>query len=405
MPQAGLRPCWKHAVVTTLAFALLIIGTLACFAADAPDPEAPLGPLNEQVIRIPGEELPAVTLQVTVLRPNGNGPFPLAIMNHGATNASAWHRGDRYRLTNGAFYFLSRGYAVALPMMRGFAASGGELYYFGCDFAAVGTAYAKDIRAVIHYLGADPRFDTKRVIVAGQSYGGWNTLAVGALNMPNVKGLISFNGGIKTSECKAGESSLATAAGTFGSKTTVPSIWFYGDNDEQFPTPVWRAMYNRYNGSGGRAEVVDIGVFMKNSHGFLAYPEALALWTPKIDSFLAGIGMPYAEINQGYLPEPFPATTSFAAIDDVTAIPYLSDNARYFYRKFLEKPFPRAFVINERGGASSYYGGFDPLGRALADCKSNNERCAAYAVDDRVVWKPFPTIPRDKTYALSIKGD
>ena len=89
----------------------------------------------------------------------------------------------------------------------------------------------------------------------------------------------------------------------------------------------------------------------------------------------------------------------------MTAIPYLSDNARYFYRKFLDKSFPRAFVINERGGASSYYRGYDLLGRALADCKCNNERCAAYAVDDCVVWKPLSTVPRDKTYALSNRGD
>jgi dienelactone hydrolase len=394
-----LRPI--NRVFAAVIFFML---ALSCQAAEVPDLEAPLGPLNEEIIRIPGEEPPAVTLQVTIFHPNGNGPFPLAIMNHGATNVSMGHRGDRYRLTNGAFYFLSRGYAVALPMMRGFAESGGELYHFGCDLAATGTAYAKDIRAVIRYLGADPRFDTKRVIVAGQSYGGWNTLALGALNMPNVKGLIIFNGGMKTSECKSGESSLAAGAATFGSKTTTPSIWLYGDNDALFPAPVWRAMYNRYNGSGGHAEMVDIGAFMKDSHSFLAYPEALPLWTPKIDSFLIRIGLPHTEVNHGYLPEPFPATTSFAAINDVAAIPYLSAKARDFYRTFLDKQFPRAFVINERGGASSYAGGFDPLGRALAACHASNARCATYAVDDRVVWTPLQTVAREKAYALTIKA-
>jgi hypothetical protein len=41
------------------------------------------------IIRVPGgEDPPAVTLQVTILHPDGNGPFPLAIMNHGTTSVS-----------------------------------------------------------------------------------------------------------------------------------------------------------------------------------------------------------------------------------------------------------------------------------------------------------------------------
>jgi dienelactone hydrolase len=337
------------------------------------------------------------------MHPNGDGPFPLAIMNHGATEVSTGHRGERYRLTNAAFYFLSRGYAVALPMMRGHAASGGELYHFGCDLGATGIANAKDIRAVILYLGADPRFDTKSVVVAGQSFGGWNTLAVGSLNIPNVKGLINFNGGIRESDCKAGDSSLVTAAGDFGAQTKVPSIWFYGENDALFPVQVWRAMYDRYTASGAHAELVDIGVFMKNSHNFLALPESQPLWTPKIDSFLARIGMPNARINPGYLPTPFPPATSFAEVNDVASVPYLSDKGRDLYRKFLEAPFPRAFAINEVGSAASNNGGFDPLGRSLGICRNRSVRCGVYAVDDRVVWKPFPTESRERVYKIAVR--
>ncbi|MDR3533808.1 MAG: prolyl oligopeptidase family serine peptidase [Rhodopila sp.] len=390
-----------------IAWLMLVMGQLAYAAADeTPGPDAPPNAsLNEQVIRIPGEEPPAVTLQVTILHPNGNGPFPLAIMNHGATGASMGHRGERYRLTNAAFYFLSRGYAVVLPMMRGFSTSGGEIYHFGCDLAATGTAYAKDIRAVIRYLGNDPRFDTRRVIVAGQSFGGWNTLAVGALRIPNVVGLVNFNGGIRSSDCKAGDASLVAAAGDLGARTKIPSIWFYGENDELFPVPVWRAMYDRYTRSGGHAELVDVGVVMKNSHNFLAYPEVLPLWTSRIDNFLAGIGMPYADVNPGDMPLPFPPATQFAAVTDVAAVPYLSDNGRVLYRKFLDLPFPRVFLITATGGAASVNGGFDPLGRALTACQRSGARCGVYAVDDHVVWKPFPTGPRERAYNVTAKAD
>jgi len=129
----------------------LILGGAQLSRADEPQP--PLhASLNEQVMRIPVEAQPGVTLETTLMHPDGAGPFPLAIINHGASGASFGNRGKRYHLTNAAFYFLSRGYAVAMPMMRGFSTSSGELYQFGCDFAATGIAYARDIRAVIEYL-------------------------------------------------------------------------------------------------------------------------------------------------------------------------------------------------------------------------------------------------------------
>jgi dienelactone hydrolase len=293
-------------------------------------------------------------------------------------------------LTNAAFYFLSRGYAVALPMMRGFAASGGEFYHFGCDLSATGIANAKDIRSVIRYLAADPRFDTSRVIVAGQSFGGWNTLALGALNVPNVVALVDFNGGIESSDCDADSRNLIAAAGIFGAHTRIPSLWFYGLNDRIFPADTWRAMYDSYVRAGGNAKLVDVGVFMANSHQFLAYPESLPLWVPKMDAFLGQIGMPSTELHAGYLPERFPPATHFAAITDVTAIPYLSQRSREMYLDFLELPFPRAFVINDMGTAVSQSGGLDPLGRAMAICHTRKGQCGVYAVDDRVVWKPFP---------------
>ena len=163
-------------------------------------------------------------------------------------------------------------------------------------------------------------------------------------------------------------------------------------------------MYDGYTSSGGHAEVVDVGVVMGSSHNFLAYPEVLPLWTARIDAFLAGIGMPYTDVNPGDLPLAFPPATSFAAVTDVAAVPYLSDAGRDLYRQFLDLPFPRAFVISASGGAVSMSDGFDPLGRALAACQRSGGRCGAYAVDDRVVWKPFETVPHERAYNVTVKA-
>jgi dienelactone hydrolase len=307
--SSGLSRC---ALVVALLVAFACVTGAACRAADPNAFED--APLNETVIRVPVAESPAVTLEVTILHPDGRGPFPLAIMNHGANNASTSNPGVRYRQTYVALYFLSRGYAVALPMMRGFAASGGQMHHFGCDLEATGIANAKDIRTVIRFLGNDPRFDTRRVVVAGQSLGGWNTLALGALSVANVAGLIDFNGGLRESDCAAGDRALEAGTAAFGARTRVPSIWFYGENDPYFSVPVWRSMYAHYTLNGGRAELVDIGVFMNSSHNFLSYAEALPLWVPRVDAFLADIGMPSAVVDPWYLPPVASSPRSVAAV-------------------------------------------------------------------------------------------
>jgi dienelactone hydrolase len=222
--------------------------------------------------------------------------------------------GGRYRRTYAALYFLSRSYAVALPMMRGFAASGGQMHHFGCDLEATGIANARDIRTVIRFLGNDPRFDTRRVIVAGQSMGGWNTLALGALSVPNVAGLIDFNGGFRESDCADGDRALEVGAAAFGARTRVPSIWFYGENDPYFSVQVWRGMYAHYTRNGGHADLVDVGAVMNSSHNFLSFAEALPLWVPRVDAFLAGIGMPSAVVDPRYLPSVASLPRSVAAV-------------------------------------------------------------------------------------------
>lgn len=70
---------------------------------------APDAPLNERILNVPGDAEHPVQLQVTEFTPDGPGPFPLAVLNHGATNVSASNRGERYHSTYSAYYFLSRG--------------------------------------------------------------------------------------------------------------------------------------------------------------------------------------------------------------------------------------------------------------------------------------------------------
>ena len=373
----------------------------ACAAEDVSI--APTASMNERVLTVPGDPQRPALLQVTVLTPDGSGPFPLAVMNHGSAGTLHPDLEPRYRYTYSAYYFLSRGYAVVLPMMRGYAGSQGKQRIDGCNQEEIGLSNARDIAAVIDFMRTQTYIDSKHIVVAGQSFGGWNTLAFGTLHYPDVKGLINFAGGANISNCNSTLYALAQAAGDYGSKTIIPSIWFYGDNDSEFPPPVWRAMVDHYTAAGGRVDLVAYGHFMKDSHTMLGFPEALRIWTPKVDAFLNQLGMPYKLIHPEYLPKmDFPPPTNFAAVDNIDAVPYLDDTGRKTYRKFLSAPMPKVFVFSETGLSASFNGGFDPLGRAMNTCQKYLQKCQVYAVDDYVAWaRPTPA-PAPTNYA-SIK--
>jgi dienelactone hydrolase len=366
-------------------------------ADDASDadkaPDAAL--LHEQVLHIAGNPDEPVTLVMTVFTPDGPGPFPLAVMNHGSNGNLPANQQPRYRLSFSIYYFLSRGYAVAVPMMRGYGGSDGHVRAHGCDDLATGLDAAKDIRAAIDYMKQQSYIDGSRIVVAGQSFGGWNALSVGALKVPGVKGLVSFAGGMKASSCRDPDAALVTAAGDLGGEITTPSIWFFGDNDQVFDTPLWHAMYERYAAASSvPSELVAYGRFGIDSHNLLGSGEGLKIWVPKLDDFLGRVGLPNKLLYPQYLPQPAPPPSHYANLTDLQALPYLgvlgSGKGIAYYQDFLNKPLPRALAIGIHG-AGDASGGFDPILWAMRRCEKITLGCRLYVVDNDVVWiRPTP---------------
>ena len=389
----------KRMLVSVVSLILSLLVTSGTANAVEDVSIAPAASMNERVYSVPGDSERPALLQVTVLTPAGTGPFPLVVMNHGSSASARPDLEPRYRYTFSAYYFLSRGYAVALPMMRGFSGSEGKQILNGCNQESVGLANARDIRAVVDFMLTQSYVDGNQVVMAGQSLGGWNTLAFGTLNHPNVKGLINFAGGANISTCGSTLDTLARAAEHFGAQTSIPSIWFYGENDSKFAPPIWHAMYEHYSDAGGHAELVEYGRFMIDSHNLLGFPEGLTIWAPKVDEFLSKIGMSNSITHPEYLPAVFPQPTNFASIDDVDAVPYLNDEGKKTYRKFLSDPMPKVFVVSAGGLSASFNGGFDPLGRAMAACKKYSQQCKVYAADDYVTWEPAAPAPEATNFA------
>jgi len=366
----------------------LIALAIILLTHSAPAPASTLdAALNEQVIMIPvvsGGE--AVQLETTIFKPPGDGPFPLVVMNHGKALGNPHSQGrDRFVVLSREF--VKRGYAVVIPMRKGFSHSTGEYADQGCNMTAHGQVQADDLEGVLEYMRTMSWVDKNRIVIAGQSYGGLTALAFGTRNFPGVRGLINFAGGLRMhgGDCRW-ETSLVKAFADYGSRTALPSIWFYGANDQHFSPQLAARMYDAYTQAGGHAKLIAYGPFKSDAHGMSGSRDGVKIWWPETEKFLKELGMPTEPVvalsDEIKIPR-----TDYASIDDVNAIPYLHESGREQYKVFLSKPFPRAFALSSTGAWSWAEDGDDPVEQVLAECQKNSTQpCKLYAVDDYVVW-------------------
>jgi len=344
-------------------------------------------PLNEEIVMLPvtenGERL---QLETTIFRPPGNGPFPLLLMNHGKERGNPTvQKRDRFLAMSREF--VKRGYAVAVPMRKGFAKSSGQYSDFGCNMKDNGQLQADSLQAALTALVKESWVDPDRILVAGQSYGGLATMAFGTRPFPGVRGLLNFAGGLRVDGGSCNwRASLVSAVADYAAKTTLPSLWFYGENDSYFDHELASQMFQAYQSAGGQAQLIAFGQFKADAHGLAGSRDGVAIWWPETERFLQSVGLPTADIVP-LAPPPKIAATNFAPIDNINAVPYLTEIGREGYRRFLEKSTPRAFAVSPSGQWSWAEEGDDPAERVLANCQQSSKApCRLYAVDEDVVW-------------------
>jgi dienelactone hydrolase len=212
-------------------------------------------------------------------------------MNHGKELGDPRGQG-RVSYKTFAQQFFDRGYAVIIPMRRGFSKSTGPFADDGCDLETNGKHQGEDITLTLNYFTQQPWVDKDHIIIAGQSYGGLTTMGFGTTNYPGVRGLINFAGGLKFSRGCEWQAELVLAFSEYGKLTKIPSLWFYGNNDSFFDTELSAILYRVYTEAGGEATLVRFGPFKADSHGLVGWTDGPSTYWPPIESFLAAVGMP-----------------------------------------------------------------------------------------------------------------
>lgn len=348
----------------------------------------PLGKdLNETILQIPVASVEAAELEVTWFKPPGEGPFPTILINHGKS-VGAPKEQTRARYYSVAREWVRRGYQVFLPMRRGFSNSQGRYVSYGCDMHRNALNQARDIVDVVRALRERGHIDSRPVILFGQSYGGLASVAATAYNQIPVALVVSFAGGLKSTSTTRPcdwETGLVDAMRLLGQRSTVPMLWYYGENDSYFSPDLARRMHDAFSASGGRAQLVVYPAFRQDAHKMFGDTQGFPIWVKTVTDRLADLGF---NVQPRYVTGsmPRPVASGHAAADDVQAVP-VRNSGRTAYETFLSKWPPRAFAIGDSGAWGWAAGRDDAVESALGSCqKFSKEPCRLYAVDEDVVW-------------------
>jgi dienelactone hydrolase len=282
-----------------LPLALMIIGTILICPALADDP-APAQQVQEEVWALP---LPLPVLAY-VARPVGSGPFPLVIMNHGiAIDPRERSFFPLIEFRDAALWFARRGYFVVSPVRYGgtrfeVPERGIHSDFFAhvghCDkpnFKAPGLFIATLDQFVIDYMVHEKLVAPGKIVVVGQSGGGWGAIALSSLNLPSVRAIITFAAGRggrvdgkPNNNCAPDK--LVEATAEFGRTSRIPMLWLYIENDSYFGPEISRRMHQAFTAAGGQAEYHLFPPFGNEGHIFIDSRDSLPLWTPLVSEFL-----------------------------------------------------------------------------------------------------------------------
>ncbi|HTV94374.1 MAG TPA: hypothetical protein VME42_00140 [Steroidobacteraceae bacterium] len=237
-------------------------------------------------------------LALHVFRPFGAGPFPLVVINHGIPVSIADARHEKLGFTAASAWFAGQGYIVVVALRPGFGESDGpylESSSGPCsnrDYVREGRETAVVESAIIQTAAQLPGVDPKRIIVVGQSAGGFGAIALGDAPPPGVLGIISFAGGRGGDDREhvcSGAQHLAQAAGAFGQANQVPQLWLYATNDHFFPPKVARLMFAAYQaGSKPAVRFIELPPFDGDGHKTLGHADP-SVWANAVSSFLTEV--------------------------------------------------------------------------------------------------------------------
>lgn len=240
-----------------------------------------------------------IFLEMVIHKPEGSGPFPTVVFNHGSTGngsdstrfTQTWSSPSFSRVAN------ALGWMVVFPQRRGRGKSDGrydegfepDRSRYSCNplHSLPGLERAmEDVDAVVAHLRTRTDVVQGRMVVAGQSRGGILAIAYAGTRPGVFLGAINFVGGWMSDGCPEAEA-INTVSFRRGAGTRAPTLWLYGENDPFYSMSHSRRNFEAFRAAGG------VGAFFwyalpggGNGHMLIAHPDR---WREPVEEFLDGL--------------------------------------------------------------------------------------------------------------------
>jgi dienelactone hydrolase len=247
-------------------------------------------------------------LAVTIVRPSGGGPYGAVVLNHGTgLTERARQLESPSSFLHAAAAMAKRGYAVVMPLRRGFGATGGR---FAEDagpcanprYQAGEREAASDVLAAYEYARKLPYVDPSRLILAGQSSGGVASLYAASQRPPGLVAVLAFGAGRGADPLHPGvpcaAERLAAVFEETGRAIEVPVLMHYAENDRSFGPAASASWFKRFTAAGARAEYVLQPPFGDDGHYLFSERSGVPLWLPEVESFLGRHRIPFKAPEQ-----------------------------------------------------------------------------------------------------------
>lgn len=218
-------------------------------------------------------------LEAMVYRPKGADKHPLIVFSHGRNGKNPprdpstinWYQSVCLSLA-------SEGYAVVYFVRRGYGNSEGEDSELLDTAVLSGLEAAKDYRAAVEYWSGKEFVLPGKVVLMGQSQGGWSVLACASVPIEGVVGVVNISGGTNYLSMGSGringdvQDHWVAGCGELGATARVPSQWIYSENDKSISGPTAERMFIAYTGAGAKANMLMLPPFGNDGHGIVSNP-------------------------------------------------------------------------------------------------------------------------------------
>jgi dienelactone hydrolase len=351
---------------------------ILALALAATRPAAAQGYTREE-LRIPMPSAGPRGLEALLIRPAGSGPYPLALISHGAPrDGSTRPAMSANTLHRQGIEFARRGFASLIVMRRGYGTSGGAYAENSgpCanrNYLRTARESATDLQAAVQAMKNRTDVATNGFIAVGISAGGFASIALSADPPQGLVAVINFAGGrgSRDEDDVCDEDSLVRAFAALGKTSRIPTLWIYAENDKFFWPELAHRMHAAFTRTGGRAQFIDAAAFGDDGHSL--FSRGIPIWTPVVDDFLRTQNLGRRDL----LPPPAPAA--------LPPPPRLSEKGRAGFADYLTAGQHKAFAISPRGAwalRSAQQSAAEARAKALEACAKYAPDCVVYAVDD-----------------------